>query len=732
MAELTADQAVEQLRTLPENRQRGILARLLPEVKKAVLAKLDFSVKQPGMETQGLFKMMSPAGEAKSIPYGRVMEAAQTGYKIDPEDYIAYAKGREAELKKTGQKLNIASDLPPAYTALTAAPRKWSPAWLKQQALNVREKALGLLPTVGGMAGGLVGGGATLESGPGMIAGATLGAGAGGALMEATRQQIEEELHPYEAKMTPKEAALGIGKEAAVQAGSELTGRLGARALAPAVKYFQRTADLSRATGIPLLPSEAAGRAPSYIEKFLKGSVMTSGKMERFRAMQNAQTQAEVQKIADSISRFHGTSEDLGKLVQQGIEVHKQAFRATQDALYEAIGADVGEQTVRVPVHTEVPSGLLDASGQPLMKTVTTYKNVLVDRVMPSTAVLKKFAAEELQKLDQAEQILDPNLLSQSRTMLQTIVDAPDRITYKAMAAARSDALAKAREFDQALAGKQAGLAKKMANLFDESLMDAAEKSGIPDLADKIRAANAYTASEHRMFEQQLVEKVVKTKSPEGIATLLRGRMIGNQELRDLFTVMPKELHPSVQRQLLLDTMRQSTNRISGVFNERRFAETIGNLGDERGKIIFGNNWSDVKEISKLLEKVNGPTGLGGGTGAALQNLSVIRDILAAAAAPAVLVAKGHLEAGTLTIAGEIVGFRTMANLLTHPGLTARLLKAFQVGLRIAPYAATGAYAASKDARKSVKELRDQAMSLMQPKPQPAYPTPATEAETAP
>ena len=694
------------------------------DIAKPQAAAPDFSAGPKN--TDGTFQMAGPKGTPVKVPYSRVMEASKAGYKIDPEDRITYAKNREYELKQKGQKLNIATDLPEAYSTLSAAPARGSgifvggpflpsvelpnPAWLKQQALAWSEKTLGLLPTAFGAAGGLLAGGAGLETGPADIAVAGGGAALGGALGESIRQGVEEKVHPYEPKMTPKQALAGIGEQAAIQGGNEVLGRAGAKATAPLAKYFGDTAVLSARTGVPLLPSEAAGKAPSYIEKFLKGSVLTSARMERFRALQNAQTQSEVQRIADGISRFHGTSEDLGDLVQKGIDLHTREFRATQNALYDAIGADVGEQTVKIPIHTQEPTGLVDPAGNPIMRTVTTYKDKQVDKVMPSTIELKKFAADELKKLDQAEQILDPNLLSQSRRMLETIIDAPDNITYKAMASARSDALAKARELDQALAGKQAGLAKKMANLFDESMMDGAEKSGIPGLVDKIRAANAYTANEHRMFEQVLVKRIVDTKKPEAIASLLRRKDIGNQELRDLFELMPQQLHPLVQRQLLVDTMRQSTNLTSKVFNERRFADAIGGIGDDRGRIIFGKNWANVKELSKLLERVNGPTGLGGGSGAALQNLSLIKQILAAAAAaPIAMAAAGHVEAGTLTLLGEVVSFKTMAALLTNPQLSERLIKAFQVGLRISPYAATGAVSMAGGPHKTVKQLREEA-----------------------
>jgi hypothetical protein len=258
------------------------------------------------------------------------------------------------------------------------------------------------------------------------------------------------------------------------------------------------------------------------------------------------------------------------------------------------------------------------------------------------------------------------------------------------------------------LSGPEAGFVKKMAGLADDSMMDAAQKSGIQGLPEQIRAANKLTADEHTMFEQALVKKVVETKKPEAIATLLRGKTIGNEELRNLFTIMPKELHAPVQRQLLLDTMRQSTNNTSKVFNERRFADALGGIGDERGEIIFGKNWSNIKELASTLEKINGPTGLGGGTGAALQNIGAIRGIIEAAyLAPLALVAGGHLTSGTLSVAGEVVTMRTMANLLTKPELTVKLLKTLQVGARTLPYAATGAINETGGTGKNIQRGKD-------------------------
>ena len=689
---------------------------------------VDFSA--PKDNKEGLYRMRTPGGEEKKVPHSKVMDAYKAGYLIHPDDRDTYGKNREFEFKQQGKKFNPDLDMPLAYDVVEASPKAGSLPWVKEMAQRAREKTLSLLPVAGGVAGGLAVGGPGLVSGPADIAAAAGGAAAGGAIGEGVRQAAEEKIHPYDHRMTPKEAATGIVEQGAMQGVNEATGRVAGKVLAPAEKYFANAASEARRTGVRLLPSEAAGKAPSYVEKLAKGHVFTSGTMEKFRAAQNAETQSAVQRIADKISRFNGSSEDLGQLVQSGIDSHMENFRKIQNKLYADIRTRVNEHVVQVPVVKQVPTGYMLAGGVPETRPVTVMQDRVIDDVMPSTVALKKFAKDELEKLDRVSDVLDPNLLSQSRAMLEHLSESPDNVTFNAMFNARSDALAKAREFDQAMAGKQAGLAKKMAGLFDEAMVDGASKSKIPDLVDQVREANAFTANEHKMFEQALVDKIVKTKRPEAIATLLRGKAIGNQELRDLFTIIPKKMHPVIQRQLLLDTMRQSTNTISKLFNERRFADAIGNLGDERGGIIFGKNWSQVKELTSLLEKINGPTGMGGGSGAALQNIGAIKDILnAAMLAPLAVAAGGHIEAGGFTILGEVVAFKTMAHLLTNPDLTAKLIKALQVTMRGLPYVGTGAVAASGGASKNKTRVTDLIKEMQSKKPtEPGSPPAATPA----
>lgn len=112
-------------------------------------------------------------------------------------------------------------------TAVIAPLPKWySLEGLEDTAKRARNFLINQLPTVGGIGGGIIGGGAGLESGPGDVLTAGAGAAAGGALGEDAREALFEKLYPMQKKMSAKESAKNIGKSAAVQGLSELLPRI--------------------------------------------------------------------------------------------------------------------------------------------------------------------------------------------------------------------------------------------------------------------------------------------------------------------------------------------------------------------------------------------------------------------------------------------------------------------------------------------------------------------------
>jgi hypothetical protein len=444
----------------------------------------------------------------------------------------------------------------------------------------------------------------------------------------------------------------------------------------------------------------------------------------------------------DSVSKFKGTPEQLGTMVQDGLDQADKAFRDQQTALYDAL--DSATESVVTPPKPKMTvvlkkngKPLLDAAGKPVMRTVMQPGTT---QVMPSMIDLKKFAKDQLEGINKPPQFLPKDVLEQARSTFQTILDNPDRVSFKRMRDARSALLSTGRKLEEATGNSKSGLVKKLTQLTDQSLEDAAKNSNIPGLYDRWREANAATAEWHRIFEQKLVEKTVETGDPEFIASLLGGNKIGLQQTRDLFKVLPPKLHDPVRRGLLQDAVSKATEPRSGAFNEGKFATYVDKLGDERGQIIFGQNWKNVKELVDIIGKINGPVGLAGGGGAALQNIGIMKrlaattlSIIPATTALVTGVSTGHIEGGVATAIGSIgaegLAAQIVARAIVNPAKATAMLKVARAIARGLPYAPTVGYHLTKEmSPKQAENIRDyvkrSAHDLITPKPATPAPTP--------
>jgi hypothetical protein len=643
---------------------------------------------------QGTYRMVPPSGsEVKSgimIPYGNIKAAREQGFAFDPTsgDDTRYAHDLFTELQGKGKAPTVESDDEQNVQdyGVVPTPAPGSKEYMKRGAVKAAHGATDSLPTIGSMGGALLTGVPGAATGPLDLAIAAGGAAAGGAAGETAKQGINHFL--FGENQTPGERAKNIGKQALLGGASEVGGRVIAMPLGAAARYFGFAADESAKAGVRLLPSEAAGKAPTWLEEFLKGSVLSKGIMDKFREAQNKESLAAANKLMDSVSSFKGTPEQLGLMVQKGLEDSEAALRAEQNMLYGALD-NVTEQVV-TPATTKlapvIKNGVpvRNASGKVVMQTVQVPEKT---RVMPSMLELKRFAQEQLDKINKPPYFLPPDAAEKARGAFNTILQNPNEVSFKRMRDMRSVLLSQVRDLDEVMGGGKLGLAKKFTELSDKALEDAADKSGIPGLKQRWREANAVTAEGHQMFEQKLVEKAAESENPEFIASLLGGKTIGLQQTRDLFKALPQKLHDPVRRGLLQDAVAKATER-SGAFDEGKFANYVYKLGDERGQIIFGSNWKNVKELSELVGRINGPVGLGGGGGASLQNVGIMKKLLSggigiAAAVPvAAGIGNGHYESGLA--AGALIGLggvategavaRSFAWAMVNPAKAAKML----------------------------------------------------------
>ena len=660
---------------------------------------------------QGTYKLLAPVGsDIKSgamVPYGNVRTALQQGFGFDPQsgDDTRYAHDLFTELHGKGQAPSV-EDADTYQTVqnygVIPTPAPGTREWFRRGGIKTAHAVIDSLPAAGAIGGAIAGS-------PGAIT-AGLGAAAGAGLGEDLRQTLNQ--HFFKERLTPKQAAEHLAGQAALGATQELGGRAMAYPLGKMGQYLGYTAEESAKAGIRLLPSEAAGKAPTWMEEFLKGSVLSKGIMEKFREAQNKEALAAANKLMDSISTFKGTPEQLGNMIQDGLEQADKAFRQQQDALYGALdGATEKVVTPPKPKMTVVlkknGKPLLDAAGKPVMKTVMQPGTT---QVMPSMVDLKKFAREQLDEINKPPYFLPKDVSEQARSTFQAILDNPDRVSFKRMRDARSALLSTGRKLEEATGNSKSGLVKKLTQLTDQSLEDAAKNSSIPGLYDRWREANAATAEWHRIFEQKLVDKTVETGDPEFISQFLAGNKVGLQQTRDLMKVLPQKLHDPVRRGLLDDAVSKAIEPRTGAFDEGKFASYVDKLGDERGNIIFGSNWKNIKELVDIIGKINGPVGLAKGGGAALQNVGIMKKLLGAAvsvpaaAALAAGVGTGHLEGGLIGgsivglggLATEATGARAIAWAMVNPGKAAKMLEVARGIARALPYTASIGYNVAK------------------------------------
>lgn len=613
---------------------------------------------------EGTYKMVAPGGGAIKlidVPYSRVQDAFGAGYTLGKSgDDKRFAQDKFTELDKSGEEPNPNIN----YAGVTPTPAAGTAPWYMRKV----HVGLDLLPTVGGIVGGAAGGGLGLETGPGAVLTGGIGAAAGAGLGETVRQTTEESLFPKQPKLTPAESAKSIGIEAGINGANELIGRAASRwVFSPAIRALRGTAEASEKAGFRMLPSEALGKAPSIFETYPKASILSRGRMAAWREAQNAETEQAAKDLADSVSKLSlsttASREDAGNAIRKGIEDHMVRFRAVQSAMYDAI-------------------------------------DKMTQGLSPSRKPMVAFAKKELDRLNASELAGGKVVMTPFRARLESIVDNKlPNAPFAAMKDLRSQLLAEAREDNSLMSGPEKGFLKKLSGIVDDSIYDELKSSGRKGLPDLWRKANSITREEHEAFEQKLIANLAAKKNPEDIALILRGNSpgaiapLGIQETRDALSVIPKQLIPRVQKQILLDTMYESTKKGTQPFNEAAFAKSMLQIGDERGEVLFGANWKNIKEFSELLSKIKESQGL---QAASLSNPEILKQgsrfiaETVAAAAGSYAAHGPTLMAAALPIMSEAALWNTAATALIHPQSAAKVLNAMRLLAKALPYAATG------------------------------------------
>ena len=182
---------------------------------------------------------------------------------------------------------------------------------------------------------------------------------------------------------TLKQSGADIGTAALEQGGGELAGRgINAAGAKLAEKIgltgaAKTAADAAAGTGVQKTPGEVSGnRAQQFLEHFLNYMPGSMGPMGRFEAKRAGQATEIITKELDSIASKNLTREQSGEAVSKVIDHMQDVAKDEANMAYNPLKKPLGlpsnasrdqiEAAARKAA-TARPSGILDASGRPVM-----------------------------------------------------------------------------------------------------------------------------------------------------------------------------------------------------------------------------------------------------------------------------------------------------------------------------------------------------------------------------
>ena len=267
------------------------------------------------------------------------------------------------------------------------------------------EQGAAALPSVGGMAGGVGAG--------------TPGAGLGGLIGEDLRQMIMRPilLGRGQQDLSVSQSLVEMGKEAVGQAALEYTGK-------KAGEVFFNTLNkvIPHATikgGIPLLPGDLNpnSKVMRYVEDLLTNLAPSSKTMAEFESKQSAAILSNAKTIAEGFSKFKGTPEEMGVLLQKTLSDSQKNILKGLKQIKEGYikgGASAKQADLYLKQSKVYKDYVQKYENELVSKIVGTNKPELIAGLIRGS----KSALNENRILNQTLKELKPELLGNVRNVL--------------------------------------------------------------------------------------------------------------------------------------------------------------------------------------------------------------------------------------------------------------------------------------------------------------------------
>jgi hypothetical protein len=196
---------------------------------------------------------------------------------------------------------------------------------------------------------------------------------------------------------------------------------------------------------------------------------------------------------------------------------------------------------------------------------------------------------------------------------------------------------------------------------------------GTPDVVSKLQSARNFTRTSRSDVETKVMDRLMR-KEPEMMGGYLRKASLAN--LREFNHLMPGPVRQQAAANVLQNIITQATDAQTKQINQRVFATALKDLGEGRGRLIFGAQYPAIREGSELLNRIAPMAGSGG----AMSAMHTVRQLIEVGSVAAAAIGfSGHAYAAAAAVGGPVLAMRFIATALTHPQASAAVLKALRM-----------------------------------------------------
>lgn len=564
---ITAEQARTELKrrqAMAELQRRGILSSETPQIAPESTRGIydpNMALKTPQRLAEGFTGQgMMPTG-IESVP-------------VTPEEQAEY---EQQEWLRQQIKAGNIEPVPPTF-------------WERFKE-DIPQMAGG---TVGGIAGAKVGAkaGARIPAGHpylrggAILAGATLGAVAGG-MGGKGGQLLYRQTRPNAKPMTAREIRNEIIIAGIEEGASEFAGRglvrVGGKLIAPLKKRLIKEMPIKQIAkqlskrGAILTPAQATeSRIIDTLEGMAEKSFLGGGELQRLKRYgQPAAFAKYIDDVVKQVSKGTQTQlspEDVGDLLLDTIVGKKMAFKATAKAAYNRVDVLAGEAKISL---------------KPLKE--------FARRTMKTAAARKGIGSTQA-----------------GDTLLKKVLQLDDVISFRQAQALRSALLdekaAMAITRDKAL-----GLTKQFIGLTDNA-MQRGTKELSPEALKAWRVANKFYRQGMETFNKKIIKNLTRNlaENPE-VAVRKIFRPGASKQIRVVKNLVDKKTWYTLQTGYLEQLIRETTQPDGSVLGTG-FLRRLNKMGEPTLKEMFnGRELTAIRLIGQMGDVIQRPTGGSGG-----------------------------------------------------------------------------------------------------------------------